>query len=275
MSVEDIEFAVQITDTMNWNLTEQDFKFMLDLEPEGCFVLIHDSERIGAATAISFDEVGWIGNVIVDEKHRGKGAGSTLLKHAMHFLIKKGARTIGLYAYSATVNFYTQLGFKRNSEFTVLNGKVKALPIKETSYIQKTDSSHLQKIIDFDRFYFGASRGKLLKKISSQKGNLCYCYVDNGEILGYAMAKVYGWYAEIGPLVCRREKSLVAPLLLHTVLNKLDGCEVSVCLPKKEKKLVDMLLNAGLIEGFDVVRMSYEPLAFKDCVYIAESLERG
>jgi hypothetical protein len=32
MSLEDVQFAVQITDTMNWNLTEKDFEFMMSLE---------------------------------------------------------------------------------------------------------------------------------------------------------------------------------------------------------------------------------------------------
>jgi hypothetical protein len=46
MSSEDIEFAVRITDTMNWNLTEQDFAFMMQLEPEGCFTLLCNSKKL-------------------------------------------------------------------------------------------------------------------------------------------------------------------------------------------------------------------------------------
>ncbi|MEM3641969.1 MAG: GNAT family N-acetyltransferase [Candidatus Bathyarchaeia archaeon] len=131
MSTEDIEFAVQITDMMNWNLTEKDFKFMMSLEPEGCFVLLYNSERVGITTTISFGRIGWIGDVIVNENHRRKGAGNTLLKHAINYLKSKGAETIGLYSYMEKINFYTRLGFRRESEFTVLKGKASASSIEK------------------------------------------------------------------------------------------------------------------------------------------------
>lgn len=273
MSIEDIEFAVQITDTMNWNLTEKDFEFMMNLEPEGCFVLLYNSERVGITTTISFGRVGWIGNVIVNENHRRKGAGDTLLRHAINYLKSRGAETIGLYSYMEKVNFYTRLGFKRESEFTVLKGESSASSVEEANII-KAGESDIQKIIDFDSLYFGASRGKLLEKIANLKGNLCY-YIGKGEIFGYAMAKVYDRYAEIGPLLCQRAHSDAAAALLKAVLNKLDGFEVSMCLPKKEENLISMLLDAGFTEDFDVARMFSGPLAFKECIYIAESLERG
>jgi hypothetical protein len=34
-------------------------------------------------------------------------------------------------------------------------------------------------------------------------------------------------------------------------------------------------LDAGFKESFNVVRMFFGQLVFKDCIYIAESLERG
>lgn len=274
MSPEDIEFAVQITDTMNWNLTEQDFNFMMNLEPEGCFVLMHNSEKIGLTTTVSFGKVGWIGNLIVNESSRRKGAGSMLIKHAVNYLKSKSVKTIGLYSYKEKVNFYTRLGFKRDLEFKVLKGKAFSSPPKETR-IGKMGESDIQKIIAFDSFYFGASREKLLEKIARVKENLGYCHIENGEIFGYVMAKVFDHYAEIGPLICRRENSDTATHFLKEILQKLEGFEVSICLPKREEELVGMLLNGEFKGAFDVVRMFYGQPTLKDCIYIAESLERG
>ncbi|MEM3596779.1 MAG: GNAT family N-acetyltransferase [Candidatus Bathyarchaeia archaeon] len=274
MSSEDIEFAVHITDTMNWNLTEQDFAFMIQLEPEGCFTLMCNSERIGITTTICYGKIGWIGNVVVDEKYRRKGAGSILIKHAINHLKRKGAETIGLYSYKEKANFYARLGFKRNLQFTVLNGKASS-PNFEIAKVKEAEKTEMQKIIEFDSLYFGASRKKLLEKIVEEKDNLCYYYAKDGEILGYAMAKVYGHYVEIGPLICRRGKSHVAKNLLNAMLKKVEGSEVSICLPKKEKAMVNMLLDYGFKESFTVFRMFFGPLAFRDCIYIAESLERG
>jgi GNAT superfamily N-acetyltransferase len=274
MSTEDIEFAVRITDTMNWNLTEQDFKFMMQLEPEGCLLLVCDTEKIGITTTVSFGRVGWIGNVIVDEKHRRRGAGSAIVKHAINYLKSRGVETIGLYSYKEKANFYTRLGFKRDLEFVVLNGKAFPSHVEEVN-IREAGKTDMQKIMDFDSFHFGASRGKLLEKIAFTKGNLCYYYVENEEVFGYAMAKVYEGYAEIGPLVCEKEKTYAANLLLRALLKRLRDFEVSMCLPQKEDAIINTLLGNGFRENFDVVRMFSGPLVFKDCIYIAESLERG
>ena len=83
MKTENVPFAVQLANTVNWNMTANDFMFMMKLEPQGCFVQFHDKERVGIATTISFEEAGWLGNFILKEDARGKGAGTYLLKHAL------------------------------------------------------------------------------------------------------------------------------------------------------------------------------------------------
>lgn len=274
MCEEDFEFAVEITDTMSWNMTAGDFEFMISLEPEGCFVLLYNSKKVGVTTTISFGKVGWIGNVIVDEKYRRKGAGKTILKCAINYLKGKGVGTVGLYSYKETIDFYKQFGFKRELDFAFLKGKAFS-SVCDRVNIKSLRGEDLQKIVDFDLIHFGASREKLLTKIANKEENLCYYYSENGEIFGYVMAKVYGRYAEIGPLTCQRERSDVALTLLKSALNKLVGFEVSICLPKKEENIMNFLLNAGFKEEFPVTRMFIGPSVLKDCIYIAESLERG
>jgi len=123
MSVDDFAFAIDITDQMNWELTEADFAFMLRLEPGGCFVLLDGSERVGIATSVSFGRLGWFGNLIVHSDRREKGGGSLLVNHALKYLsAKRGAKSVGLYAYPNKIPFYTRLGFKYDSDFIVLKG---------------------------------------------------------------------------------------------------------------------------------------------------------
>jgi GNAT superfamily N-acetyltransferase len=273
MSLEDLEFAIRITDTMNWNLVEKDFKFMMQLEPKGCFVLLSNSEKVGIATTISFDRLGWIGNVIVSESYRKQGAGSLLVRHCVKYLTSKNVETVGLYSYMDKIPFYKRLGFEYNTEFAFLKGKGFSSPIK--AGLKKATKEDIDNITDYDHSGFGALRRKLLEPILLDPNNLCYISIEDGQISGYIAAKVYEKIAEIGPMVCRRVCNDIAINLLRAILNRLEGFGVSMYVPKNEHAILNMLMDAGFSENLHVARMFFGPPVVKDCIYMAESAERG
>jgi GNAT superfamily N-acetyltransferase len=273
MTRQDSAFAVQITDQMNWGMVEEDFEFALKLEPEGCFVLFDDQERVGIATTVSFGNMGWFGNLIVEEGHRRKGAGSLLVRHSVDYLRSRGVQTVGLYAYVDKVDFYRRLSFEYDSEFTVLRGKGFSSAKRED--VVEASSKNTQQVIDCDALCFGASRRKVLEPMLNDSGNVGYMYMDGKRMLGCAWAKVYDGIADLGPLVCPKGHSDVAIGLLEAVLHRLKDAEVSLCLPKKEKSVLSRLMENGFVESFPVTRMFLNPGTVNDCVYVAESLERG
>jgi len=273
MSREDFEFAVQITNEMNWGLTAADFEFMTELEPDGCFILFDSSERVGLATTVNFGAVAWFGNLIVNESHRRKGAGSLLVKHSIKYLTSRHAKTIGLYAYMNKIHFYERLGFVGDSEFTVLKGKGTSLPLE--SSVREAKKEDLREIIEFDRPCFGASRKKLLEPVITDHDNLCYLSIEGGHMVGYAVAKVYRQMGELGPLICRRGREDVAVNLLKVIISRLEGYEVSMFVPGKEKVILDSLCKLGFTESFRVERMFLGSPTDDGCIKVAESLERG
>jgi GNAT superfamily N-acetyltransferase len=275
MEVDDFPFAVQVANTMNWNMTLEDFEFMAKLEPKGCFVLFHGSERVGIATCISFGKVGWFGNLVVNESYRRKGAGTLLVKHGVDYLESTGAETIGLYAYPHLIEFYKNFGFKPDADFSVLRGKATSSVTEKISQLQEAKKHDIPALIDFDCQFFGASRKKLLEPVLLDTGNLCYIAVDNNGITGYCAAKVYEETAEVGPLICRQNRVDIALTLIKTILSKLRNHDVFICVPTEETVLLETLSKAGLQEDFRVTRMFLGPSVAKNCTYIAESLERG
>jgi len=273
MTPDDFKFAVHITDTMNWKMALDDFEFILKLEPRGCFVLLDDSEKIGIATTISFGKVGWFGNLIVTETHRNKGAGSQLVKHAIRYLASRKVETIGLYAYLDKTPFYRKLGFEYNSEFIVLKGKGFSSPTKAN--LRQAKKENTRDIINLDKACFGASRKKLLEPILIDPNNLCYIATEHGHMVGYTLAKIYEDTAELGPLVCKKGRSDAAINLLKANLNNLKKLDANICVPKRESAVLKMLMKSGFKENFRVARMFFKPPMMKDCIYVAESLERG
>ncbi|MBS7614875.1 GNAT family N-acetyltransferase [Candidatus Bathyarchaeota archaeon] len=273
MTPEDFEFAVRLSNTMNWEATEEDFEFMMSLEPNGCFVLYHDSERIGIATTISFEQVGWLGNVIVSERHRGKGGGSLIVRKAIDYLTNKGVKTIGLYSYIDRIPFYTRLGFKFDSKFIVMRGNTFYEPAE--CPIKTASKDDLPAIECLDRKCFGGSRVRLLERILFDQPNICYVYKNASNLVGYAVTKVTDEKSEIGPLVCQREHANAALSLLSKLLGNLKGLEIFMCLPEKETVIRNFLMQHKFREQMVLARMFYGPPIVNDFVYVAESLERG
>jgi GNAT superfamily N-acetyltransferase len=273
MKPEDFAFATELANTMDWNMAIEDFQFMASLEPGGCFVLLDTSEPIGIATCNSYGKIGWFGNLIVKKEYRAKGAGSLLVKHAIDFLHSKGVETIGLYAYPNLIGFYSNLGFRYDVDFSVL--KSPALKAIYGKALNSVGKKYFQKIAEFDCICFGGERRKLLESIILEKGNLSYYVSNDEEVIGYVAATVYKAMAWVGPLVCQEGKVDTAVALLKEVLSKLTGLCVYVALPKKEVALATILSTAGFKEDFSVVRMFFGSNAVRNCIYLAESLERG
>ena len=269
----DFDFAVQATDRMGWGLGKSDFEFMMELEPEGCFVLFEDSERIGLATTVSYGKIAWFGNLIVDEDRRSKGAGSLLVNHSLEYLRSIGVETVGLYAYVDRISFYQRLGFRTDSGFLVMKGKAFGSPI--SADVKKIEEKDIEKVVDFDRSCFCESRRKLLEPILSDRDNLGYFSVRGGKVVGYSVAKVFGGMAELGPVVCEKGQVDVAASLLRAIFDDIKGFEVSLFVPEKEEALFSMLVENGFSQVFKVERMFHGPPVAGDCVMMAESLERG
>lgn len=273
MSVEDFAFAIDVTNPMDWGLTEADFKFMLKLEPEGCFVLFDDSDKVGIATTVSFGQAGWFGNLIVRGDKRKKGGGSLLVSHALKYLSARCVKMVGLYAYPNVIPFYTKLGFMYDSDFTVWKGR--GVSSSVDVHVTVATRQNFGQIIKFDENCFGAPRKKVLYPILSDPGNFCYIFLEDDRLVGFVAASVYGKTAELGPLVCSRNRSDVAISLINAALNRLKDCEVTLCVRKREVSIIDTLTGYGFGESFKVSRMFFGSPVTGDCIYAAESLERG
>jgi ribosomal protein S18 acetylase RimI-like enzyme len=274
MRAEDFSFAVQLANTMDWKMAESDFEFMSRLEPDGCFILWHERERVGMATCVGYGKVGWFGNLAVKPEFRRKGAGTLLVKHAVEYLKNRGAETVGLFAYQHLLGFYGRIGFISNDEFIVLKGTAEKTLSQKTT-IKEANITDTPALTKFDTRCIGWDRGRLFESVLRQKGNICFYSPAPGGVGGFVVAKVYEEMAEIGPILYRRGKQHVVLKMVASLLDKLDGLDAYVCVPAKETSLLVSFEEAGLRENFRLTRMFLGPAIAQDCIYVPESLERG
>jgi len=273
MTPSDFAFAIKLTDTMHWDLTERDLKFVMELEPEGCLVALDGDKRVGITTTAHFDKIGWIGNVIVDARYRSKGIGAQLVKEAIEYLSEQSAATIALYAYLDTVKFYEKIRFKVDSDFIRFVGQGAGNHIDANATRGMTQRD-LKDIINFDRSCMNWNRERLLRRIFVDSKDLCCVARKNSELLGFVMAD---WYRqEIGPLMCRADSDGEAISLLRDVLSKLANVQVRIGVSEARQNIVDALVNMGFKEEFRVTLMHLgEKLPDARCFVAMESLERG
>jgi len=270
----DFDFAINLANTMDWNMAAEDFEFMNRLEPDGSFLLYDGSDKLGIATAISYGKVGWLGNLIVKEGFRGGGGGSAIVTHAINFLYGKGVQTIGLYAYPHLIDFYGGLGFRQNEDFSVLHAeKVGGVVVAER--LTKIEKHRLLKTCEFDKECFGGDRTRLLQTIIPEKENLSYQVVEGNRIVGYITATVYPKLAWVGPLICQPQRPDVALSLVKATLAPLADKKAYAVLPRRDAALSGVFADAGFTEDFFVSRMFLGDAVAKNCIYLAESLERG
>jgi N-acetylglutamate synthase-like GNAT family acetyltransferase len=273
MTPKDYPFAVQLANTMNWNMTKEDFKFSMALEPNGCFILFDGAERLGLITCISFGGVGWFGNLIVTPQARRRGAGKALVQHTLDYLRSMGAETVGIYAYPELQGFYGGFGFKPDAEFSVMHND--QVECSSNAQVFRANMQDLPLLNSFDSQIFGGNRLKLLESTLKKPENMVFYVKDKEGITGFVAAKVFGGSVEFGPLVCKPRHPEVAEELVLAALTRLNGSEVSLYLPTKQKGLYEMLIGLGFVDDFRLIRMFCGAPKIPGALYMAESLERG
>jgi hypothetical protein len=141
--------------------------------------------------------------------------------------------------------------------------------------VGEISNRHFEAIARFDEAYFGGDRTRLLYSIIKGENNFGLVVVEETAIIGYVLVKVYGGMAEVGPLVCLPNRADAALNLLKGALGKLAGFDVYLCLQKKQTTLQEYLYSVGFLEEFCLTRMFLSSKLSKNCIYIAESKERG
>jgi hypothetical protein len=141
--------------------------------------------------------------------------------------------------------------------------------------LPRIEKSNIRAIANFDKEYFGGNRIRLIESIILENGNLSYYKSAGTKVVGYVAATVYETMAWVGPLICLKDNVEVAMTLIKKVLSKLTTLSVYMVLPKKETSIIDMLSCVGFKQDFSVVRMFFGSAVGKNCIYSAESLERG
>ena len=249
----DIPLAMRLKESAGWNQTEEDWRRLLELEPDGCFAALLDGEFVGTTTSTTYgSDLGWIGMVLVNPASRRLGVATALLKTVLDFLWKRVA-TIKLDATSEGRHVYERLGFEVESLIERWAG------ISAAREVQASDKSALDvsrdDLLTFDRRAFVADRSRLIAALLDQsKFEPVYSHSSNGRLSGYAMARPGSVANYIGPVVATDEDD--AKKLLDNGLSQMSGKPVYIDLNAAFSNGRQLLMDRGFQKQRNLLRMS-------------------
>jgi GNAT superfamily N-acetyltransferase len=247
----DITAAMQLKAAAGWNQTEEDWRRLLALEPNGCFAAVKGGRLVGTTTTTTYgNELAWIGMVLVDPKERRQGIATRLLNVALDYLNGKAA-TVKLDATGQGQPVYQRLGFEVESLLERWSGTPNARNVRSSNV---WDEDGIHDVLALDRLAFATDRSKLLKKLIDDS---CVPPVllraTDGTLTGYALAR-RGTNADyVGPVVAKSSQDIQP--LLDEVLSKLPERRVYIDLNTECSASTTLLADRGFVKERDLVRM--------------------
>jgi len=245
----DIPAAMQLKEAAGWNQTEDDWRRLLLLEPNGCFCALKDGRLVATTTTTTYgDELAWIGMVLVDPQHRRQGIAAKLMSVALDYL-RPRVGTVKLDATALGQPVYERFGFQVESLVERWSGAGNSRGRDDTN----TDS--LREILALDRAAFNADRSKLIEALISGSVVPPVLVRDaDGALSGYALAR-HGTRANyVGPVVAKDPQQVET--LLDEVLSQLGDSRVYIDLNRECSAPTSLVSDRGFVKERDLIRMT-------------------
>ncbi|MDR3637605.1 MAG: GNAT family N-acetyltransferase [Isosphaeraceae bacterium] len=272
-TVADIPFGMRLKEQAGWNQVEADWKRLLDLEPQGCFVAEIQSVPVGTVTSCRFGDVAWIALMLVDPDHRRRGVGRTLMSRALEWLDFRRIRSVRLDATPLGRPLYESLGFQAEGTLVRYQGVLTAgAPATELGNVSAADV--FDGVAELDRAVTGADRARFLRTLSREHPESFQVARERGRVIGFIMARPGAYARQIGPCIGDDE---AGPRLLEDARRRYAGETVIVDIPQEHTRARRLVESWGLAPARELLRMGYGPRVQEDLdrLWASAGAEKG
>lgn len=253
MTAADIGLGMRLKAQACWNQTEADWRRILDLQPDGCFVAELDGGAVATTATCIFGDVAWVAMVLVDRDVRGRGVGTALMRHSLDFLDRVGVRSIRLDATPLGRPIYERLGFNAQFELARFEG-VPAMA--SASGAAAALPQHLDAIERLDRTATNTDRCKLLRRLWEERPEAFRVVLRDGEVAGFAASRPGSRAVQVGPCLGTAD---AGPALLLDACRRFAGQPVYFDIPTEHRLATGLARKCGLSVQRDLLRMCRGP----------------
>jgi GNAT superfamily N-acetyltransferase len=252
MTIADVPAGMRLKTEAGWNQTEADWHRMLSLQPEGCFVAELEGRPVGTTTTCVFDSVGWIAMVLVEKAARGKGIGTSMMRHALAYLDGCEVRTARLDATSLGRPVYEPLGFVAEYELARWTGV--GAGGQTAACVAPVSGNLMESVYQLDCRITGTNRRRLLEQFLRERPDALLSFTDCGHIAGYTWIRPGERFTEIGPAVALDPTAGLA--ILDAAMARCEGKPVVVDIPIDNRPAMEWAERHGLAVQRTFTRMS-------------------
>lgn len=259
MTAADIPLGMRLKRQAGWNQLEADWKRALELEPDGCFVGLWDGQAAATTTTCIFGSDAWVALVLVEESLRGRGIGTTMMRHALDFLERRQVRGVWLDATPLGQPVYERLGFVAEFELARLVGQVSNLPSDTEPgsalpgpQVPAMSHEDIDSVVELDCRAVGHDRTKLLSQLCQEWPESGRVLRQDGRIAGFLLSRRGANAVQIGPCITDRDAGWQ---LLDDAFSRFAGQHVYVDIPIANASAVKLAQACGLQEQRRLLRM--------------------
>ncbi len=213
MQESDLPAADELRRLAGWNQLIEDWRRLLRLEPEGCFVAVEGSAVAGTVTTTCYERVlAWIGMMLVHPEQRRKGVGTMLMQTALDHLRVAGVQCIRLDATPAGRPLYEKLGFveewdlRRWQRATAPEPPEPQEACSVTRLLRPDDWAEIERL---DTVAFGTARLDLLCSLAESSISAMVIPAGKG-LRGYGLLRPGRNADYLGPLACGSSEDCLA-----------------------------------------------------------------
>jgi GNAT superfamily N-acetyltransferase len=248
----DLPAALDLSGQAGWNQTPDDWRRLLDWEPEGCFALDLHGRLGGTVTTTCYGaRLAWIGMLLVDAALRRRGFGRRLLLHALTWLEEKDVRAVMLDATPLGQALYESLGFRQQDALDRWQGLATAAG-RPRCGPTSAPVNLSPALLDLDRRAFGLDRARLLRGLHAAPDGRSYRLGDDQRTDGYVLVRPGARRWHIGPFVANSEEAAAG--LLQSALAALEGQAVEMDIAR-DSAATSLARDAGLAPVRPFLRM--------------------
>jgi N-acetylglutamate synthase-like GNAT family acetyltransferase len=256
MRKEDLPLVLDLINAEGWDYDLVDVERILEIDPEDSVTAVSGGEIVGGITVACHEGRGVLGHVVVKHSWRKKGIGKDMMIKVIENLEAKRIAIIELYSVPTAVEFYKQLGFHKIGDLMIFVGSIR-MPIAttpSTAEIGGLTAQDLESVIDLDRKITGFERRNIIERLMLPNLGHSTGLFEGGRLVGFALGRMSGNSAEIGPWIMEKSNRNDATTLFTATMNRLGNRKTYIEVPDENKIALQIVAESGLNPQYPVQR---------------------